>query len=392
MSRSKNLFFLAFLWADVSEGFLAHSRPDQALNVAVQGDYYNPYVQSLVAEHEAETTRKPETEKQDAVAEGKNQNGTTTLKPKYAKQLRRRPDTKRPKYPVITKWHKRLEMVFGKIADVWWMDWKLWIGFVLWVVMTTKWIVQHQDQETYIERGLHSFGVNVMILHVLQYSSTIKTGMLGVNAMLAVQTLCHTAIWYTPAKGEEFEADTLYLDMLLPVEQIVVLFIAQFCVWWFYMTSILNNFELAHANYAFWLVAFLSMQMTMIFSRGGDSVLGNPFPVPDVCRMVKDAGTLTFVLKDDDQAAPFTLSRANLLMRGLTGFCCNSILRDIMSYTIPLMLMGFSEPMDFVVYCVGVNFICTLDDMTSRTYCLKDSTVDDELEAPAIKVSKPDEF
>merc|ERR1711865_766273 len=66
----------------------------------------------------------------------------------------------------------------------------------------------------------------------------------------------------------------------------------------------------------------------------------------------------------------FQISKANIIMRGITGFFCNAILRDIMAYTIPLMLMGFSEPMGFVVYCVGVNFICTLDDMSERKYAM----------------------
>merc|ERR1719506_2042051 len=120
----------------------------------------------------------------------------------------------------------------------------------------------------------------------------------------------------------------------------------------------------------------------MIFNRGSDSVLGNPFPTYDVYRLVVNAEKMTLRLKDSDDE-PFKISKANIVMRGAMGFFCNAILREIMAYTIPLMLMGFAEPMDFVVYCVGVNFICTLDDMSERTFLLEDVTCrrDEDLEA-----------
>jgi len=176
----------------------------------------------------------------------------------------------------------------------------------------------------------------------------------------------------------EFDCDTLYLDLGLPVEQIVILFVAQCGVWWFYMTSILESFRFDLVNYTFWLIAYLAMQMTMIFNRGADSVLGQPFPNADVLWIIQSSSNKAdeggwWALLDENGAKgeKFQISKANAIMRGLLGFFCNCILREIMAYTIPLMLMGFSEPMDFVVYCVGVNFICTLDDMHSRRYALK---------------------
>merc|ERR1719456_7862 len=175
-------------------------------------------------------------------------------------------------------------------------------------------------------------------------------------------------MWFTAEEHTEmretFECDTLYLDLTLPMEQIWVLFVAQICVWWFYMTSIIYQFDFDKVNYFFWVVAYLSMQMTMIFNRGGDSVLGNPFPVHEVYRLMTNANSMTLEVEDSDKE-PFKMGTLNILMRGLTGFLVNSICREIMAYTIPLMLMGFEQPMDFVVYCVGVNFICTLDDVGS---------------------------
>merc|ERR1719199_1663254 len=118
----------------------------------------------------------------------------------------------------------------------------------------------------------------------------------------------------------------------------------------------------------------------MIFCRGADSVLGKAFPSHDVYQLLVDCKKITLELKDadgslatprKDSGKPFRISFLNLLMRGVTGFFCNAILREILAYTIPLMLMSFADPMDFVVYCVGVNFICTVDDTKDRTYVVK---------------------
>lgn len=287
------------------------------------------------------------------------------------------------KYPFIAMLHKELAKVFGKVFEDFWMDWKLWVGLVSWLSVWAKWLIFGYD-DPFWQRAVFAFGINILILHHLQYASSIKAGIYAVCAVLTCQALFQSWVWSKAEdSGEEFvefDADTLYLDLALPVEQISVLFISQVSIWWFFMTSILGNFDFNHVNYVFWLVAFLSMQMTMIFNRGDDSVLGAVFPIHQVLKMVKCANECEFKLKDEESAKPFTLSKANMSMRGITGYFCNTILREIMAYTIPLMLMGFSEPMDFVVYCVGVNFICTLDDMTKRRYSL-DAVGAEDLEA-----------
>lgn len=285
------------------------------------------------------------------------------------------------KYPGIYFAHKRLERVFGKQFDEWWKDWKLWFGLLSWLSVWAKWLAHGYD-EIYWQRAVYAFGINIIILHHLQYATTILVGMIGVCGFLAAQCIFQNLVWFHLGEGEEdnddddFLADTLYLDLSLPAEQGAVLFVAQVCVWWFYMTSILGNFDFGHVNYAFWLVAFMSMQMTMIFNRGKDSVLGNSFPVHDVWELIEKCDNTLFKIKDSDDKL-FRVSKAAVVMRGATGFFCNAILREIMSYTIPLMLMGFSEPMDFVVYCIGVNFICTIDDMSDKTFSMH-SKVDEE--------------
>lgn len=298
-------------------------------------------------------------------------------------------DQKKVKYPVIHFCHTKLEIVFGKRAEIWWTDWKLWVGVACFFGVWFKWL-KYGYEEVYWQRGLYAGGINILILHVLQYAGSIKMGMAVVCAWLGAQAVFQAYIWFHSEPREDddvdFVADTLYLDLSLPFIQIFVLFISQFGVWWFYMTSILGNFHFDEVNYLFWLWSFLVMQMTMIFNRGSDSVLGNPFPVHDVKWLIDTCETGKFVLQDEDGKiipdSRFEIRKVDMILRGFFGFFCNSILREIMAYTIPLMLMGFSEPMDFVVYCVGVNFICTLDDMHERTYELVDRAGSPREESP----------
>jgi len=314
---------------------------------------------------------------------------------------------KEEKYPFIAGLHNRLEKVFGKYSEKWWEDWKLWVGAFFWLVVWAKWLIYGYD-EIYYQRALFAFGINVLILHVLQYSSSVQSGMLFISLSLAFQAIFQNCVHFKTefsakcidAELKVFNADTLYLDLALGVDQICVLFVAQVAIWWFYMTSILGNFHFDHVNYAFWVISFLAMQMTMIFNRGADSVLGEVFPIHDVYSLIQSCDTVSFLEVEEDedetnhtseataQRVAFTLTKANIIMRGIVGFFCNGILREIMAYTIPLMLMGFSEPMDFVVYCVGVNFICTLDDMHSRRYALK-ANKEQEAVADDLETEKP---
>jgi len=404
MMGSSKIIVFAWLLANVSEGYVAHSGHGYFTNSAYA--HFRADVAKAVDnpeagdKHEAGTMKSEmETQSERMQQDGDKaveriQRDTDNAVAKNEEDLENefgdKKDKAGPKYPVIASMDERLKKAFGRNVEAWWMDWKLWVGVVFWLAVSTKWILCGDD-EIYYERAFHAFGINIMILHHLQYAATIKEGMLGVNFLLSVQTMFQTGVVFYSAKHEpleEFECDTLYLDLVLPFEQICVLFMAQVCVWWFYMTSILNNFDFNDVNYVFWLLAYLTMQMTMIFNRGEDSVLGNPFPVHDVWQMVKGAGKTQIMLAEEGSDY-FTLSKADIVLRGIMGFWCNSILREIMSYTIPLMLMGFSEPMDFVVYCVGVNFICTLDDMGGKKYLMKgehnpdlENSATDEEETP----------
>jgi len=323
----------------------------------------------------------------------KKKEGDANLEKDYSAQQHHHTD----KYPLITAIHTKLAKVFGKNTEIWYYDWKLWTGLAFWLSVWAKWLKYGYD-EKYYQRGLFAFGINVVILHHLQYAEVssfgIQQAMLGICLLLTAQSCVWSYIWSQAEMQDEdyeklentFTCDTMYLDLSLPFEQISVLFVSQVFIWWFYMTSIIGNLDFNHVNYMFWLIAYMANQMTMFFNRGADSVLGNAYPMHRVYELYTMADHITFKLEGNFTLCdekPFKVPKWNIFMRGVLGFFCNAILREIMAYTIPLMLMGFTEPMDYVVYCVGVNFITTLDDMQDKVFEISDDNAKAIEEAPA---------
>lgn len=49
----------------------------------------------------------------------------------------------------------------------------------------------------------------------------------------------------------------------------------------------------------------------------------------------------------------------------------NSVLRGYLAFTVPLLLIHFSDPLDFIVYAVGVNFISQIDNITPKRYTIE---------------------
>jgi hypothetical protein len=281
---------------------------------------------------------------------------------KFAKELdktvrdeRQDSGRKKVKYPVINLLHKQLKKVFGDHKDLWYHDWKLWVGTLCWLsvwvrLLTADTKVKREEDVDFVTRLMFTFGINIVVLHCLQYASSVPRGLMMCAAMLVGQALFQSAVWW-PIEGdlgEEFDCETVYMDMNVPAIQIFVLFLGQISVWWFYFTSITANFNLSEVNYFFWLVAFIVMQLTMIFNRGDDSVLGNSFPIHEWWGMVKRANEIRFEEELDDPkngaGELISIGRANLMMRGVLGFFCNTVLREIMAYTIPLMLMVSLSP------------------------------------------------
>jgi hypothetical protein len=398
------------------------------------------------------------------------------------------------RYRILHFFHVEIKKVFAYPADIWWKDWKLWVGVTLWVgVLATRYAYTGARTATFefTSNFLYTFGINIVVLHLLMFASTPQHGLEITVALLVFQAIFETfeefkaigvaltmvldrvsyedliapdkkaiydelqekikhtiesdksgvappkvhyitfksgsadqvgtpqgpksvlvqavvkskaSIETLPDSGvfhkhletslntvsrigevcpgvvtvkgigieatEEnclskgsFECDTMYMDMTLPWFQILVLFLAQIGVWWFYFSSVLWNLNMDKINYTFWMASFIIMQVTMIFNRGDDSVLGNKFPIVEWSALMENRNRNPHLSCTEEEFGPEPLHVGSLLMRGVMGYLCNTILREIMAFTIPLMLCSFTEPMDFVVYCVGVNFICTVDDM-----------------------------
>jgi hypothetical protein len=394
------------------------------------------------------------------------------------------------KYQLLATVHRGLKKVFAYHPNEWWKDWKIWVGVTLWlgVRIRTFCVFKQSPSDEYMSEFLLTFGINIVVLHLLMYAATPQRGLeitvvlvvfqaffrsfralqdIGVALTFVAENLSHEllipqetvmvelessvkaiveesgakilAVNFRDCsrgseddanapevlvevvvndrapidelvkeenlagrlakqlnlvqgikdvscnvidvkqvnveasgdnciKTKEFECDTMYMDMTLPWFQILVLFIAQIGVWWFYFASVLWNLDLHKINYTFWMASFIVMQVTMIFNRGDDSVLGAEFPVVEWYTLIRSIRRSPTLADPETHSGPIPVHMAGLIVRGIVGYLCNTVLREIMAFTIPLMLSSFVEPMDFVVYCVGVNFICTVDDMRPKKF------------------------
>merc|ERR1719498_2351999 len=84
--------------------------------------------------------------------------------------------------------------VFGKNTEHWYMDWKLWLGAGIWFAVWTKWLLLGYNEHFWVQ-FVFTFGINIVILHHLQYALTVKWGMLTVCSLLCAQAIFQSYMW-----------------------------------------------------------------------------------------------------------------------------------------------------------------------------------------------------
>jgi hypothetical protein len=190
--------------------------------------------------------------------------------------------------------------------------------------------------------------------------------------LLVMQCAGTTYIWWRNqdvVKNKGFTATSIYQDISLPFLQVCTVFAGQMCLIFFYLSSIFNTLCADTMSYVFWLASFFCLQMAAFFNRGSDSLLGtvwNTSEWTDVIRHAQDAEF--WALHFGGVKKPVSATWTQLVFRGLFGFIVNNVFREVLAFTVPILLSSFSNPLDFVVYCVGVNFIVTIDDMSEKKF------------------------
>jgi len=266
-----------------------------------------------------------------------------------------------------------LTVVLGK-PEEWHTDWKLWSGLFLWFGALSKWL-RHGYQGLYWVKAIYTIGYNLTILHLVQQYGT--TGLHVSFATLLFQTMLSTYVFWKPRdlmESKSFTASSLYEDIGGSALQVLFLFIGQLSLLLMYCTALFRACDTDTRNYVHWIVAYFAVQMSAFFNRGSSSQLG---PVWDGAlwqEVLQIAGKANFSCAVyGGKVKTFHVSRGEMIVRGLMGFTVNSIFREALAFTVPVMLMFVSDPFEFVGSCLALNFIVTLDDMEAKEYLVVDA-------------------
>jgi len=270
----------------------------------------------------------------------------------------------------------------------WYYDYKIWVGLVFYFLVLNYWLI-YGYTGNYQRKAVYAIALNLIMLHVVQYHG--DRFLLITMSGLCFNNFVFVFYRWVPAdvmKAGGFKCTSLYQDVAGPPVQALFCFIGQLGLILFYMEAIISRVRGSPGGFQvsplFWVIAYFGMQMTAYFARGEDSALGEPWPIAEWLDVARNADDCLFqeVRESEDETMmamptmaassygphlPFKVDKWNLYMRLIMGFIVNNMFRDVLAFTIPILLAQFNDPLNFVVYCVGCNFLCTLDDMHTKT-------------------------
>eukprot|EP00931_Biecheleriopsis_adriatica_P000188 TRINITY_DN100194_c0_g1_i1.p1 TRINITY_DN100194_c0_g1~~TRINITY_DN100194_c0_g1_i1.p1 ORF type:complete len:303 (-),score=34.89 TRINITY_DN100194_c0_g1_i1:8-916(-) len=278
--------------------------------------------------------------------------------------------------------------VLGKGDEQTWpTDWKLWCGIVGYSAVWYRWLRYGYDRDFRL-KAIHVLSLDLIILHLVQYND--RAGM-GLSLLLIlVQNLGSAKIFYSDKdllKTGKLHVDTTYNKISDSRLQAGFVFLGQLMFLVFYVHAVAKGLkapeDVERYEYLHWVAGYVAVQMSLYFNRGHDSQLGQVMDVGSAVYIWKNIDQLQFsyVMFGGDMSAPFTLSRANWAARCTMNFIVNMTFRDIIAFTVPILLMGFHDPLNCVVYSVGVNFIATMDDCEDSIYFLSRRPDSEDLES-----------
>lgn len=157
--------------------------------------------------------------------------------------------------------------------------------------------------------------------------------------------------------------ESMYMDLTVAFHSIVPIFIVQLALMAFYMNELndpnSDTKDEKNVQFGYWVVG------VMIQLYAGEQQLGSPYNskfwkqvlLADEQNPIRRVSEQTLKVYD---RIPLTY-RTVWEMRSWMDFIINSVARDMLMYTFPIMLC-VEGPLDFVKDCCAVFFITTLDD------------------------------
>jgi len=193
----------------------------------------------------------------------------------------------------------------------------------------------------------------------------------GSSKRPTVTQTCQQPTTYPAESPLHFVATSVYQDFNRSSYRVIFTFLGQFLLAWFYLLSLQENHEeevaeeektqrrgqTASYKYAFWTVGVVVVQLGVLLSANSSGSFGSTFEGTEWWRKVFNA---QYCLTDGLKVVP--LSSAGKYTRFPISFLANSLLRDIVLFTVPLFLMESSTPME-VVMNVAVTYLTNIDDV-----------------------------
>lgn len=270
--------------------------------------------------------------------------------------------------PILRCIDHQIGEVFGKYTEIWYLDYKIWLGVLLFVVVWSKWILRGYDKSYHI-KAVYTLALNIIILHFMQYFG--NKGIVCAVLLAAAQNIPLTWLWwrrYDLVKSGGFTANSLYQDFSNPLLQSLILFLGQVSLCGCYLSALFDEFEESHSSYLFWLTSYSAMQMSAFFNRDGDSQLGSVWPTARWHDIIQHGSEVSWTVKDGKNPHSIRVTKIDLIVRGVMGFAVNCVFRDVFAFTIPVLLMQSKNPLEFVIFSVGVNYVVTIDDMSEKEF------------------------
>lgn len=264
-------------------------------------------------------------------------------------------------------------------GGAWYSDWKLWAGAVMYVTVWSKWLAFGMEWRafgmdfSFAAQAIHCFGADLLILHYLQFFGTAG-GLEALVGFIIVQALATAIVSHRPSdlvKAGTFVSTSSYSNFAGSFLQASWHFLGQLIFMLFYFYSLYKNYAKidGQAEYLFWFAGYFAVQMTLYYSRGADSQLGGLMDVPAYIYIFKNIQELEFSTElHGEMSGPFQLQKLQFYMRCFYAFAINLLARDLIGFSVPILLMSFHDPINCVIYSIAVNFIVTMDDSSEVVY------------------------
>ena len=176
-----------------------------------------------------------------------------------------------------------------------------------------------------------------------------------------LQNVGATYIWWKPSRVVEeggFEISSIYEDFTISIDQVLWIFMGQLVLVFFYINSILKLGDINSdtCSYGFCIAAFVSVQMSAMFNRGSESQLGQIWKPSLFSYIIAHRTELEFQIpKFPTGMQKVDIPAYELWLRQFMGFMVNQVIRDVIGYTVPLLLMQSEVPLFFLFFVVRIG-------------------------------------